>query len=167
MNNPFRKFFDWLLFNLKLNYLQIPRELETAGIVNEDVERSVVTLFVKQEEENELDQVEASKEVNKVEDSFSTEVVKDDDNKLKATEREIAEDLQPTPQKDEPGEKLEDVLQVAPDETEIETSSGNATSVTCMEGEGTIQDIAETSKTENKEETQKNSDDANVSGKEV
>ena len=48
---------------------------------------------MKQEEENELDQVEASKEVNKVEDSFSTEVVKeDDDNKLKATEREIEED---------------------------------------------------------------------------
>ena len=59
------------------------------------------------------------------------------------------------------------MLQVAPEETEIETSSGNATSVTCVEVEGTIQDVAETSKIENKEETQKNSDDANVSEKEV
>ncbi|GMN42571.1 hypothetical protein TIFTF001_011789 [Ficus carica] len=148
--------------------IEIPRELETTGTVNEDVERSVVTSLVKQEEENELDQVEASKEENKLEDSFSTELVKeDDDNKLKATEREIKEDLQPAPQKDEPGEKLEDVLQVAPEETETEASSGNATSVTCVEGKGTIQDVAETSKTENKEETQKNSDDANVSEKEA
>lgn len=149
--------------------MQIPQELETTGTIDEDIERSVVTSPVKQEEDNELDQVEASKEENKVEDSFSTEVVvkEDDDSKVKLAEREIEEDLKLAPQKDEPGEKFEDVLQVTPKEIETDTSSGNATSTTCMEREGTIQDVEETSEMENKEENEKNTNNENYSQKEV
>lgn len=151
--------------------MQIPRDLETAGTgesnpckTNEDVEGSVVFSSVKQEDQQgeckELDQIDTSKEENKIEDSFSKVAKQDDDNEVKVTQQSPL-------QKDEPEEKLEDLLQVTPEETGPETLSGNATDITCVEREGTIQDVEETSKTENKEENMKNTDDTNALENEV
>ncbi|XP_024029532.1 titin isoform X3 [Morus notabilis] len=150
---------------------EIPRDLETAGTgesnpckTNEDVEGSVAFSSVKQEDQQgeckELDQIDTSKEENEIEDAFSKVVKEDDDNEVKVTQQSPL-------QKDEPEEKLEHLLQVTPEETGPETLSGNAADITCVEQDGTIQDVEETSKTENKEENMKNTDDTNALENEI
>ncbi|XP_062151446.1 uncharacterized protein LOC133859890 isoform X7 [Alnus glutinosa] len=60
------------------------------------------------------------------------------------------EDLEQVFQKDEPREKIEQLLDVMPEEMEAESSSEKTT---CVKEEGIIQNLEETSETEKKEET--------------
>ena len=76
----------------------------------------------------------------KVEGTFSTNVLNDNDsNEVKESERPLEqaskseEYQQQAVQKDEPEEKFESLLQVAPDEIETEPSSENARNITCLE----------------------------------
>ena len=153
--------------------MQVVEEIETAeaGETNRDIEVFVDASSVKQEGQQEEDKysdpIEDTVEENKVEDTFSTEVVKgDDDNKVKESERGIevaskAEEDQPQAlQKEEQGEKLENLL-------EPEPSRENAKNVTTREGEGTIQNLEETTETEQKGDKAKNLDGTNDSEKEV
>lgn len=113
-------------------------------------------------------------EENKAEDTFSTEVVKEDaDNKVKESEKglEVAskgkEDQKQALQKNEPVEKFELLQQLKPEETDTEPSRENARNISCMEVEGTIQNLEETLETERKVEQAKSLDSTNDSEKEV
>ncbi|PON41574.1 hypothetical protein PanWU01x14_288460 [Parasponia andersonii] len=135
----------------------IPRE--TKG----EIESFVVASLVKQEQEKEVDkklvQVEALREQNTVEDAFATEVVEEDsENNIKATETsldvaskgEAYQHILPEETETEPVDNLENVLQVTPEETKTKPASEDATSITCIEGKGEIQNLKETSESENK-----------------
>lgn len=166
--------------------MQVVQELETAGPsesipseTSKDVEGSVDASLVKQEESQHekckyRDQIDVSTEENKLEDKFCTELVKnDDDNKMIATEREIElatkgeEDQQQATQKDEPEEKLEDLLHVTLKETDTENLSEMDRELACAEVEKVIQNLNENSKTKKDGEEPKNTDDTNDSEKEV
>ncbi|XP_062106929.1 uncharacterized protein LOC133818205 [Humulus lupulus] len=147
---------------------EISEELETAGgsesvpcQTKEDVEgfagASLVNIEDQKAIHKELDPVDALKEENKVEDTCSTRVVEVDvENNVTTTERGIEValtsevDKQQAMQKDEPGEKLENLLHEMPKESETRLGSEDVTSVACKEGVGV--DLKETSKTENREE---------------
>jgi hypothetical protein len=62
------------------------------------------------------------------------------------------EDTEQVFQKNEPGEKLEQLLDVTPDEMETESSTEEAKKTTCIKEEGIIQNLEETSETEKREE---------------
>ncbi|PON84255.1 hypothetical protein TorRG33x02_200090 [Trema orientale] len=147
---------------------KISKESETNGAgknipreTKEDIESFVVASLVKQEEQKEVDKglvpVEALKEENIVEDTFATEVPKED-YEVKATETstevaskgEAYQHILPEETETEPVDKLENVLQVTPEETETKPASEDATNITCIEGEGEIQNLKETSESENK-----------------
>ena len=157
--------------------LQVAEELEIVEAsksspceTGKGVESSVDPSLAKQDESTYLDQTETLVEEKKVEDTLSTTAVDDyDDNKVEATERTIdvsanaEEDEKQTTQKDEPVEKI----QVTPEETPTEPSSTHVLNNTCIEVEGTVQNLEEISETENKEEKAKNADNVNESEKEV
>ncbi|XP_075673413.1 uncharacterized protein LOC142642856 isoform X2 [Castanea sativa] len=63
------------------------------------------------------------------------------------------EELEPIFQRDA-NEKLEQVLDVTPEEMEAESSGENMKKTTCMKEEGIIQNLEETSETEKREETE-------------
>lgn len=118
-----------------------------------------------------MDQVEAPTEESIVEDIYSTEEVKENDgSKVKVTQKKVEvvskdeEDQQQASQKDEPREKLEDLLHVTPKETDTEPSNGISREITCVEVEGAVQNVDETTETENEGAKTKN---VNVSEKEV
>ncbi|KAL4653367.1 hypothetical protein ACB092_01G297600 [Castanea dentata] len=74
--------------------------------------------------------------------------------------KEIAkgeEELEPVFQRDA-NEKLEQVLDVTPEEMEAESSGENMKKTTCMKEEGIIQNLEETSETEKREETETTDD---------
>ena len=125
---------------------------------------------MKQEDEQEvdkkLDPVESLKEESKVEDTFSTQKAAERSIEV-ASKDEANQQILPEETETEPGEKLENVLHVTPEETETESASRDATNITCTEREGVIQDLEETSETENKGDNVKNTDNANDPEKEV
>lgn len=160
--------------------------METAGAgdsssfkISEDAESSVDASSVKQEESHEeevkyIDHVVSSTEENKVEGTYYTEVDKeDDDSKVEVIEKKLeletkdGEDKEQAVQKDEPGEKIEDLLHVTPEETEAEPSSKIARNITSIEVEETVQNLDKTSKTENEGEKTKNVDGTSDIEKEV
>ncbi|XP_050271119.1 uncharacterized protein LOC126714798 isoform X44 [Quercus robur] len=67
------------------------------------------------------------------------------------------EELEPVFQRDA-NEKLEQLLDVTPEEMEAESSSENMKKSTCMKEEGIIQNVEETSKKEKREETETTDD---------
>ena len=153
--------------------LETPREVEIISCeTNKDAERSTDASSVKldesqQKEDKYLDQVKVPKDDNKVDDTFSTDIVNDDDNTFKATEKgtELAvegeEDKQQATQNDKPDEKLENLVHVTPEQTETE-SSENSVSFSCITVQETIENLQETSET-----VKENADTTNDSEKEV
>lgn len=160
--------------------------METAGAgdsssfkISKDVESSVDASSVKQEESHKegvkyIDHVESSTEENKVEGTYSTEVDKeDDDSKVEVIDKKLeletedGEDKEQAVQKDELGEKIEDLLHVAPEETEAEPSSKIARENTSIEVEEIVQNLDKTSETENEGEKTKNMDGTSDTEKEV
>lgn len=159
-----------------INSMQIPKELETTEAderlpyeINDDAESSVDALSVKQEESQQeevkyIDQVEALTEENKLEETGTAEVVKDDqENKVSDASSKGEVDQQQATQKEEYEDELENLPCVMPEETKAETSTENARSITSMEVEGTAQNLEETSETEKT----KDIDSTNDSEKEV
>ena len=135
---------------------------------------------MKQEDQQELDQkldpVEALKEENKIEETFSAEVVDDDYEKnVKATERSIEvaskgeanQQILPEETETQPGDKLENVLQATPEDIETGPSSRDVTNITCTGEERTTQNHEETSETEKKGEKAENMDSTKDSETEV
>ena len=135
---------------------------------------------MKQEDQQELDQkldpVEALKEENKIEETFSAEVVDDDYEKnVKATERSIEvaskgeanQQILPEETETQPGDKLENVLRATPEDIETGPSSRDVTNITCTGEERTTQNHEETSETEKKGEKAENMDSTKDSETEV
>ena len=135
---------------------------------------------MKQEDQQELDQkldpVEALKEENKIEETFSAEVVDDDYEKnVKATERSIEvaskgeanQQILPEETETQPGDKLENVLRATPEDIETGPSSRDVTNITCTGEERTTQNHEETSETEKKGEKAENMDSKKDSETEV
>ena len=129
-----------------------------------------------QEVNKELNPVEASKEENKVEDTFSAEVLEEDyANNVKATAKSIEvalkdeanQQILPEEAETKAGEKHENVLNATPKETKTGPASQDATNIVCVEEEGTIQNLEETLQTEKKGEKAENVDGTNISEKEV
>ena len=152
----------------------IPCETKEDGV--SFVVGSLVKQEDQEEDDREQDPVEVLKEENKVEDKFFAEVVeKDYENNVKATERSIEvaskgeanQQILPEETKTEPEDKLENVLHALPEETETGLATEDATNITSMEEEGTIQKREETSETETKGEKAETTDNTKDSEKEV
>jgi hypothetical protein len=129
----------------------------------ESPEKTLNTPPVKQEEglqgedENPIP-TEASRE-KRDEETSSIKIAEgnDENNRLAEPAENSAkvtakgeEDLEQVFQKDEPREKIEQLLDVMPEEMEAESSSEKTT---CVKEEGIIHNLEETSETEKKEET--------------
>lgn len=134
-----------------------------------DAESSVDASSLKQdasqeEEVKNIDQAEAPIEEKKLEETFTTEEVKDDDeSKVTHVALEGEEDHQQATQKDEPGEKLENLLPEMPVQTETETSTEDTTNITDVDVDGTSQNLEETAELEKTEHV----DTTNESEKEI
>lgn len=132
--------------------MQIPEELETTG--ENDSKSSVDTSSLKQKESREeevkhIDQAEVSTEEKIFEETSATELAKDEDeSKVLDVASKDEEDQQQAMQKDEPAEKLENLLPETPIETETETSTENARNITDIDVEGATQNLAETAEKE-------------------
>jgi hypothetical protein len=132
----------------------------------ESPEKTLDTPPVKQEEglqgeDENLIPTEAS--IEKIdEDTSSIKIAEgnDEKNRLEEPAENSAkvtakgeEDLEQVFRKDEPREKIEQLLDVMSEEMEAESSSDKTKKTTCMKEEGIIQNLEETSETEKKEET--------------
>ncbi|KAF4381607.1 hypothetical protein F8388_021235, partial [Cannabis sativa] len=148
---------------------EIAEELKTARAsesvpcnIKEDVEGFVGASLVNIEDQKaidkKLDPVDALKEENKVDDNCSTKLVEVEvENNVTAMERDMnvaltSEEDKEAAQKDEAGEKLDNLLHVMHEESETQSANEDVTSVTCTEVEGVIEDLKETSNSENRED---------------
>ncbi|KAM6548689.1 hypothetical protein CsatB_020365 [Cannabis sativa] len=148
---------------------EIAEELKTARAsesvpcnIKEDVEGFVGASLVNIEDQKaidkKLDPVDALKEENKVDDNCSTNLVEVEvENNVTAMERDMkvaltSEEDKEAAQKDEAGEKLDNLLHVMHEESETQPANEDVTSVACTEVEGVIEDLKETSNLENRED---------------
>ena len=141
--------------------------METTG--ENDSKSYVDTSSLKQEESREeevkhIDQAEVSIEEKNFEEIYATELAKDEDeSKVADVASKGEEDQQQAIQKDEPAEKLENLLPEMPTQTETETSTEDTRHITDVDVDETSQNLEETAELEKVEHV----DTTNESEKEI